>query len=164
MTEVGETSQGKSARQISTEAMWFFLHSLLAVFTLLAVVFAMYLAHPDPDANGPKLLGTILGFFMPMIAGFFIARSRQDHTAKYTWISGVLVFAIVCVWVLDLPTGPGLCEKCGATEKLSRTFFEIENGSGLMAGDGLLVGTWIPLSMIGYAIGAKFGLTGNPDR
>jgi hypothetical protein len=27
-----------------------------------------------------------------------------------------------------------------------------------MAGDGLIAGTWIPLSMIGYAIGAKFGL------
>lgn len=27
-----------------------------------------------------------------------------------------------------------------------------------MAGDGVLVGTWIPLSMIGYAVGAKFGL------
>ena len=25
-------------------------------------------------------------------------------------------------------------------------------------GDGLLTGTWIPLSMIGYAIGAKFAL------
>jgi hypothetical protein len=27
-----------------------------------------------------------------------------------------------------------------------------------MAGDGLFAGTWIPLSMIGYAVGAKFGL------
>jgi hypothetical protein len=27
-----------------------------------------------------------------------------------------------------------------------------------MGGDGLLVGTWIPLSMIGYAIGAKLAL------
>ena len=32
-----------------------------------------------------------------------------------------------------------------------------------MAGDGLLAGTWIPLSMIGYAVGAKFGLT-KPNR
>jgi len=74
------------------------------------------------------------------------------------WISGLLTFCIVCVWVLDLPTGPGLCENCGAVEKLYRTFFDIDHGSGLMAGDGLLVGTWIPLSMIGYAIGAKIGL------
>jgi hypothetical protein len=28
-----------------------------------------------------------------------------------------------------------------------------------MGGDGLLVGTWIPLSMIGYAVGAKFAIT-----
>ena len=52
-------------------------------------------------------------------------------------------------------TGPGLCESCGATEKLWRTFFTFNNGSGLMGGDGLLIGAWIPLSMLGYAIGAK---------
>jgi hypothetical protein len=158
MTDVVATSQGKSAGQITREAVWFFLHAIIAVVILFAVVFAMYLAHPDPDASGPKLLGTALGFFVPMVAGFFITRSRQDATATYTWISGLLVFAIVCVWVLDLPTGVGLCEKCGATEKLYRTFFDINHGSGLMAGDGLLVGTWIPLSMIGYAIGSRFAL------
>jgi hypothetical protein len=27
-----------------------------------------------------------------------------------------------------------------------------------MGGDGLLVGAWIPLSMIGYALGAKLAL------
>ncbi len=71
------------------------------------------------------------------------------------------MFSVVCVWVLDLPTGPGLCEKCDSghlLERLIRTFFDIKHGSGLMGGDGLLVGTWIPLSMIGYAIGAKFGI------
>jgi hypothetical protein len=60
--------------------------------------------------------------------------------------------------VLDLPTGTGLCEKCLAFDKLYRTFFDISHGSGLMGGDGLLVGTWIPLSMIGYSVGARFGL------
>ena len=95
-----------------------------------------------------------------MVAGFVIAvaKVRQDKTAKYIWISAVLLFSIVCVWVLDLPTGNGLCEHCLAMEKLYRTFFDINHGSGLMGGDGLLVGTWMPLSMIGYAIGARFGL------
>jgi hypothetical protein len=92
-----------------------------------------------------------------MIGGFIVARRQQNDIAGYVWISGVVVFAVVCVWVLDLPTGNGLCENCGAVEKLWRTFFDIQHGSGLMAGDGLVAGAWIPLSMIGYAIGAKFG-------
>jgi len=66
--------------------------------------------------------------------------------------------SIVCVWVLGLPTGNGLCENCGPVEKLWRTFFTFDHGSGLMGGDGVLVGAWIPLSMISYAIGAKLAL------
>ncbi len=27
-----------------------------------------------------------------------------------------------------------------------------------MAGDDLFIGTWIPLGMIGYAVGARYGL------
>ncbi len=158
MNEEYEVTQGKTAGDLGQEAMWFSIHTVLAVLVLLAVVFGIYLTHPDPDANFPKLLGTVLGLLVPMIVGFTIAKARQDRIAKYIWISGVLVFSIVCVWVLDLPTGVGLCEKCGAVEKLYRTFFDINHGSGLMGGDGLLVGTWIPLSMIGYAVGAKFGL------
>ena len=93
-----------------------------------------------------------------MFGGFIIAKSKHDPVAGYIWISGCIFFALVCVWVIDLPTGPGLCEKCGAIEKLYRTFFDVTHGSGLMGGDGLLVGSWIPLSMIGYAIGARFAL------
>ena len=93
-----------------------------------------------------------------MIGGFIVAKSNHEPTARYVWVAGLVFFALVCVWVLDLPTGTGLCEKCLALEKLFRTFFDINHGSGLMGGDGLLVGTWIPLSMIGYSVGARFGL------
>jgi hypothetical protein len=116
------------------------------------------MTHPDPDATQPKLLGTVLAFLVPLIGGYFIAKMQQNVVARYVWISGLVVFSIICVWVLDLPTGVGLCEKCGAMEKLYRTFFDIEHGSGLMAGDGLLAGTWVPLCMISYAIGALFAL------
>ena len=158
MNDVYEASQNKTAGDLGSEALWFALHTIFAVLVLLAVVFGIYMTHPDPDASGPKILGTVLGFLVPMIVGFVVAKARQDRIAQYIWISGMLVFAIVCVWVLDLPTGVGLCDKCGAVEKLYRTFFDINHGSGLMGGDGLLIGTWVPLSMIGYAIGAKFGL------
>lgn len=152
------TTVDKSAGQLGLDALRYTFHTLLAVITLAIVVTLFALAHPQDDASGPKLLCTALALLVPMAAGFLIARSRHDSIAGYVWISGLVTFSIVCVWVLDLPTGPGLCEKCGAVEKLYRTFFNITNGSGLMGGDGLFVGTWIPLSMIGYAIGAKAGL------
>jgi hypothetical protein len=138
--------------------MWFALHTLLAVFILAVIVAVIALTRPSIDNNGPKILCTVLALLVPMVVGFVIAKARPDPVAGYVWISGLITFSIVCVWVLDLPTGPGLCENCGAVEKLYRTFFDINHGSGLMGGDGLLVGTWIPLSMIGYAMGAKLGL------
>ena len=152
------SSQGKTASDLIREAVRFVTHTVVAVLILLAIVLVFYVLHTDPDAINPKILATALAFFVPLIGGFLIAKSRHDETARYVWISGMLTFSIVCVWVLDLPTGSGLCENCGAVEKLTRTFFDISHGSGLMGGDGLLVGTWIPLSMIGYAVGAKYGL------
>jgi hypothetical protein len=159
MTQDFEVSQGKTAGDLTREALWFTIHTIIAVLVLALVVFAIWVTvHPEIDQIEPKIVCTFLALFVPMIFGYFITRARQDKTAKYVWISGLLTFSIVCVWVLDLPTGNGLCEKCGALDKLYRTFFDIYHGSGLMGGDGLLVGTWIPLSMIGYAIGASFGL------
>jgi hypothetical protein len=158
MSEEFVNSSDKSAGDLGREAVWFTAHTLIAVLILAVVVAVIALTHPSIDATEPKLLGTLLAFLVPLIGGFIIVKARPDPVAGYVWISGLVMFSIVCVWVLDLPTGPGLCEKCGAVEKLYRTFFDINNGSGLMAGDGLLVGTWIPLSMIGYAIGARLGL------
>ena len=158
MAEDFEISQGKTAGDLGREALWFTIHTFIAVLTLIVIVALFWLAHTDPESNTPKLLCTALALIGPMLVGFLIAKARRDDTARYVWISGLLTFAIVCVWVLDLPTGPGLCEHCGAVSKLTRTFFQINDGSGLMGGDGLLVGTWIPLSMIGYAIGARLGL------
>ncbi len=158
MAEEFELTQGKSPGDLGREALWFLIHTLAAVALLALMVFAVSLTRPDVDASGPKVIGTILAFLIPMIGGFIIAKSRPDPVARFIWISGCIFFALACVWVIDLPTGNGLCEKCGAIEKLTRTFFDVSHGSGLMGGDGLLVGAWIPLSMIGYAVGARFGL------
>ena len=72
------------------------------------------------------MLGTVLAFLVPMIGGFLIAKMQQNDIARYIWISGLLIFSVVCVWVLDLPTGNGLCEKLRAVEKLWRTFFDYQ--------------------------------------
>jgi len=158
MTGPQDITQGKSIGDLGREAAWFLTHTFIALLMLGAVIVGMTMNHPDPESLNPKLLATALAFVVPMVGGFLITRRSQNDIASYVWISGLVVFAVVCVWVLDLPTGNGLCENCGAVEKLWRTFFDIQHGSGLMAGDGLLAGTWIPLSMIGYAVGAKFGL------
>jgi hypothetical protein len=153
-----DITQGKSLGDLRSEAFWFLTHTLLAVILLAGMLAAGWMTHPDPDATMPKLIGTALAFLVPMIGGFIVAKMQQNEIARYTWISGLLFFSVICVSVLDLPTGNGLCENCGAVEKLWRTFFDIGNGSGLMGGDGLLIGTWTPLAMIGYSVGAWFGL------
>jgi hypothetical protein len=147
--------QDKSLGDLGKEAAWFAGHTFFALIILGIVVASMATTHPDPDAGTPKLVSTALAFLVPMIGGFIIDRLHHNDIARYIWISGLVVFSIVCVWVLDLPTGPGLCETCGAVEKLWRTFFSFDHGSGLMAGDGVFAGTWIPLSMLGYAFGAS---------
>jgi hypothetical protein len=158
MMDAIDSPPNKSLAVLSREAIWFCIHTLLAVAMLALVIVAMTLAQPDPDALTPKIVGTALAFLVPLVCGFLVAQSRKDRIARHVWISGLLTFSVVSVWVLDLPTGKGLCEKCGAVEKLWRTFFDINHGSGLMAGDGLFVGTWVPLAMIGYALGARFAL------
>jgi hypothetical protein len=162
MTEQPTARRDRSIGELAREAFWFSLHTVVAVVLLAVVLGLMTLGHPDPDSASPKIYATALAFLVPMIGGFVLARIRPNGqgngTARYVWISGLLLFSAVSVWVLDLPTGNGLCESCGATEKLWRTFFSIHRGSGLMGGDGLLVGSWAPLSMIGYAVGAALGL------
>jgi hypothetical protein len=153
-----DISHDKTMGDLGREAVWFLTHTLIAFVLLAIVIGVMSLNHPDPDSASPKMLGTLLAFLVPVVGGFLLARIHRNDVAGYIWISGLVIFSIVCVWVLDLPTGNGLCENCGAGEKLWRTFFSFTHGSGLMGGDGLLVGAWIPLSMIGYAIGAKLAL------
>lgn len=153
-----DISQDKTVGALGRESLWFFAHTLLAVLFLAVVLASISLTHPDPDSTKPKFMATILAFLAPMVGGFLSARIQQNRVARYVWISGIVLFSILCVRVLDLPTGNGLCESCGPVEKLWRTFFTFNHGSGLMGGDGLLVGAWIPLSMIGYAIGAGLGL------
>jgi len=140
------------------EATLFLVHTLAAALFLTIAVGVMSLNNPDPDSWQPKLIATISVFFVPLIASFLLARIHRNEIASHVWVAGLIVFSFVCVLILNLPTGSGLCETCGTTEKLWRTFFSFRDGSGLLGGDGLLIGTWTPLAMIGYSIGAKLAL------
>lgn len=153
-----DISHDKTMGDLAREAFLFLTHTVIAVILLAITVGVMSLNHPDPDSSTPKLFGTILALVVPMIGSFLLARIHHNNVAVYVWISGLIFFSVVCVQVLNLPTGNGLCENCRAAEKVWRTFFTFDQGSGLMGGDGLLIGTWIPLSMIGYALGAKLAI------
>lgn len=156
--ELGQTpelAQGKTPGQLLKEAFSFLLHTLLSVLVLLAVGGAITLAQPQSFSMA---LAAVLAFVIPGFAGFLTAKIRNDSTAKYIWIAGLLWMSIVMVWVLDMPTGPGLCEKCDAGDKIWLTFFDFFRDSGLINGLGRVVGTWPSLAMVGYAIGAGFGL------
>ena len=157
MVDELEASQGKSLTQLGYEAGWFLGHTAIAIFSLLLLAIIGLVMRISPETSTPKLVGTVLAFLVPLIVGLIVAKATQNPLGRYVWISGLLIFSVVCVWVLDLPTGNGLCEHCGALEKLWRTFFAINNGSGLLSGNGLLVGTWVPLSLFGYALGARAG-------
>jgi FtsH-binding integral membrane protein len=153
-----DISQDKTPGDLAREAFWFLSHTLVAVLFLAIAVGVMSFNNPDPDSSTPKALGTALAFLVPLIGGFLLARIHRNNIAAYVWVSGLIFFSIICVRVLDLPTGAGLCENCTPMEKIWRTFFTFTHGSGLMGGDGLLIGSWIPLSTIGYAIGAKLAI------
>ena len=154
---------GKSVGDLGREALWFLLHTVLAIAVVVLILLVGGALHADPDAVNPKLIATLAAFGLSLLAGFAMAKLRRDSVAHYVWISGLLIFAIMCVWVLGLPTGNGLCEHCQATEKLTRTFFSIQNGSGLLGGQGMMLGCWIPLALVGYATGAHFGLERAPE-
>jgi hypothetical protein len=158
MTVKQDISQDKTMGDLTREAFLFLTHTLVALILLAIVIGVMSMNNPDPDSTAPKLFATILAFFAPLIGGLLLARIHRSSIATYTWISAVVFFSIICIRVLDLPTGNGLCESCTAVEKIWRTFFTFSYGSGLMAGNGPLVGAWIPLSLIGYAIGAKLAI------
>jgi hypothetical protein len=153
-----EISPGKSISDLGSEAVWFTVHSCIAIVLLLATIFTLGLFFHGQGEVGPIEIGTLLCCIVPFAGGFIIAKMSGNQIARYVWITGMLLFAAVCVWVLDLPTGNGLCEGCGPIDKLWRTFFSVTSGSGLMAGQGILVGSWAPLALVTYAIGASFGL------
>lgn len=160
------STRNKTLGDLALELLWFSVHSLTALATLVLTMGAMTLTHPDPEQSAPKVLASALAFLMPMLVGFSVVRGLREHrhvaAARSLWIAAALLFVAVSVWVLDLPTGAGLCEGCGAIEKLQRTFFSINHGSGLLGGDGLLAGAWIPLALVGYAAGAA--LSGDRRR
>jgi len=146
--------EGSDAR-LSRQAVSFFVHTLLALGSWLALMLLGYAMSPPEVSQWVVLFMSIL---VPMIAGHIITRFRQEDMATAVWLVGLIWVLIISLWILDMPTGPNECFQCGATDKLTRTFFSLPSPSGLIDNDGPFLGTWPAAALVGYSIGAKLGL------
>ena len=144
----------QSTSKLSGQALEFFLHSLLALGSWMALMLLGYAINPS---GVPQLVILLSSAAVPLVVGFLIARVYPAEMATLVWLLGLIWFLIVCLWVLDMPTGPNQCFQCDATDKLTRTFFSLTSPSGLIDNDGPFIGTWPAVALVGYSIGAKLG-------
>jgi hypothetical protein len=152
---MSHADEEQSPSKLSGQALSFFLHTLLALASWLALMFAGYFLNPPAV---PHLAILFLSMLVPFIAGNIVTRFRQDEMATLVWLMGLIWLLIVSLWILDMPTGPNECFQCDATDKLTRTFFSLPKPSGLIDNDGPFLGTWPAAALLGYSIGARFAL------
>jgi len=145
----------RKAPSLTRQTLSFFLHSLLALATWVALMLVGYAVNPSGVSQSVIL---VLSMAVPLMAGLIVARVHPSEMATIVWLAGFIWLMIVGLHVLDLPTGPGRCFQCGAMEKLSRTFFSLPDASGLMDDDGPFLGTWPAAALVGYSIGAWLGM------
>ncbi|MGA2671902.1 MAG: hypothetical protein ABSE99_01630 [Terracidiphilus sp.] len=149
------TEEDKTTPKLSGQALSFFMHTVIALVSWLALMFLGYVLNP-PAISQSFIL--ILSFLVPLVVGHLVMRVRQDEMAPLVWLAGLTWIVIISLWILDMPTGPNACFHCDATEKLSRTFLSLPGPSGLIDNDGPFLGTWPAAALLGYAIGARLAL------
>src|SRR5580698_7201556 len=148
-------STDKSPEQMALQITSFIVHILIALAVYLGIFLVLKVINPTEI---PAIFVTLLVFVLPLAVAYFIHTSGRRTAAPAIWIAGVVWMLMVMVYVLELPTGPGRCENCTAVSKIGLTLFDMVQGSNLMNGAGRLIGTWPALAMVGYAIGASWGL------
>lgn len=151
----GDQSSDREA-SLPTQAVSFFMHAGFAVGTWFLLMLAGYLVNPQSVSQALILF---LSIVVPLGAGYLVNRWRQDEMAAVIWLLGLIWIMIFALWILDMPTRPGQCFQCGASEKLARTFLSLPSPSGLIDNDGPFLATWPAAALIGYSIGAKLGMS-----
>jgi hypothetical protein len=157
-------NEDDSSRRLSRQALSFFAHTVMALASWFLLMLLGYALNPPWFEQGILPQSAILGasLLVPLLVGFIVNNFRQDDMAPMVWLLGLIWALIICLWVLDMPTGPGECFQCDATEKLSRTFFSWPSPSGLIDNDGPFLCTWPSAALLGYAIGARMALRKRP--
>ncbi len=155
MQPTSYTEEDRNQARLSGQAASFFLHTVLALGSWLALIFLGYTLNPPAVSQWVILL---LSFVVPFAVGHIVTRFRQDEMATLVWLVGLISMLILSLWILDMPTGPNACFQCDATEKLTRTFFSVPKPSGLIDNDGPFFGTWPAAALLGYSIGARLAM------
>ena len=150
-----EQQEDQGASRLSRQALAFFLHTFLALGSWIALMLLGYAVNP---VEVPQLAILLLSIAVPLLVGLIVTNFHRNEMAEVVWLVGLIWILIVSLWVLDMPTGPNACLQCGATEKLTRTFFSLPGPSGLIDNDGPFLGTWPAAALVGYSIGAWIGL------
>ena len=140
---------------LGEQALWVLIHTVVAVCTWGCMMLAITLAHPQ---NVSVTVTLAMSFSLPLVVGYLFTRIRQNDMGPHTWLVGLIWFLIICLWILDMPTGPNQCYHCDASQKLYLTFFSLTEDSGLIDGEGRFLGTWPTAAFIGYGIGASLAL------
>jgi hypothetical protein len=140
---------------LGEQALWVFIHALVAACTWGGMMLGITLSHPQ---SVPAVATLGLSFLVPFVVGYIFNRFQQNEMGPHTWLVGLIWFLIICLWILDMPTGPNQCYHCDASQKLYLTFFSLNEDSGLIDGEGRFLGTWPTLAFIGYGIGAGMAL------
>jgi len=89
---------------LAHQAFSFFLHSLLALATWIALMLVGYAVNPVGISQSAILF---LSVAAPLVAGLIAARIHPSEMATAVWLLGLIWLMIVGLYVLDLPTGPG---------------------------------------------------------
>jgi hypothetical protein len=147
--------EDQGASKLFRQALSFFLHTMLALASWIALMLAGYALNPAGVPQGAILL---MSMAVPLLVGLIVTKIHPSEMAAAVWLMGLIWILIVSLWVLDMPTGPNACLQCGATEKLARTFFSVPQPSGLIDNDGPFLGTWPAAALVGYSIGAWIGM------
>jgi len=153
--EVEIFEEEEKVSNLAEQALWVLIHTLLAVGSWVAMILIISMMRPD---SVPAIITLAASFVIPFLVGNIFTRIKQNDMAPYTWLVGLIWFLIICLWILDMPTGPNQCYHCDASQKIYLTFFSLTEDSGLIDGQGRFIGTWPAVAFIGYGIGSGFAL------
>lgn len=153
--EILVEEEEQKVANLGEQALWVLIHTLVAIGSWGAMMLLITLGRPQ---SVPVIATLGLSFFTPLVVGYIFTRIKQNDMGPHTWLVGLIWFLIICLWILDMPTGPNQCYHCDASQKLYLTFFSLTEDSGLIDGQGRFVGTWPAAAFIGYGIGASLAL------
>ena len=151
-TKLVMTDEDEASDKLPKQALSFFLHIVIALGTWVALMLAGYVVNPS---SASQTLILILSAALPLTVGYLYARRKPDDMAGHIWLAGLIWVLIISLWILDMPTGPNACDRCSASEKLSRTLLSLPTPSGLIDNNAPFICTWPAAALLGYSIGAR---------